>query len=219
MNFFTVIGAHTPCQPNRHSGEGRFIEISLLDRPDDHPQISEQLSLLLERAPEATDRSRQSFIDACGELMSNIRHAYVPNGETAERRPPAIIQAQYYPKKSEVEFCICDAGIGIKASLEAAYDQLRSHLEAIDIASACRNHNENGEGAGIGLAALQTYAKKNHGELSIRSGDALKRQRHRNLFGMNDLPLWNGTIVTMRINVESEVDLSRIFDRMAGNDD
>ena len=72
------------------------------------------------------------------------------------------------------------------------------------------------DGAGLGLAALESYVKKNGGILRIRSGDALRVQRgSRGASSTQELPSWDGTIVTVEILVEKNADLSRIWKRMA----
>src|ERR1700735_2168892 len=138
MDFFSQIGVDSPCLSQRRNSLGRFIEITELAGPQISQEKREQLSLLLENAVDANQHSKSSFIDACGELVSNIRHAYnVSVDPNVFSHPRAYIGPQYYPNKSEIEFCICDSGVGIKASLEATdTNGIRSDLEAIDIALA-----------------------------------------------------------------------------------
>jgi hypothetical protein len=217
MDFFKCIGAETPCQTNRRSGAGRFIEISKLDDSELHDDITERLAALLESAPEASEISKQSFIDACGELVSNTRHAY-DTGVDPEviRRPAALIQAQYYPNVQQVEFCVCDSGVGIKASMEATDGNgFASHIDAIEGALARGNRNTNQEGAGLGLAALTSYVRQNGGSFAIRSGDALKKRNRDRMTGTEKLAYWPGTIITLRLKVDSETDLSKSWERMA----
>jgi hypothetical protein len=219
MDFFERIGVPSPCVHNRASGNGRFIEISELHDSHLNQAIVGELALLLELAPEATEVSRASFIDACGELVSNTRHAYDLNVDArVTERPPALIQAQYYPKKSQIEFCICDLGVGIKASLERTDTTgFTSDLEAITAAVARGNRNEGLEGAGLGLAALATYVRKNAGNMAIRSGHALKVLTRDGFTATDNLKAWPGTIVTLKLNVENDADLSKVWERMAGS--
>jgi hypothetical protein len=184
-------------------------------------QTTRKLTGLLQRLPkgtDATDLSRQSFIDACGELVSNTRHAYDDETRQDRQHPRALLQAQFYPKQSLVEFCICDCGRGIKSSMEGEHQEnFASHAEAISAALVFRNRNPLGGGAGLGLSALETYVGKNGGRLKIRSGDALKVQHgSRKKTTTQLLPIWNGTIVTLEIHVQKSTDLSKIWKRMAG---
>lgn len=204
MNFFETIGADSPCRDaKRQSGEGRFIEITELRLPQIEAENRTKLTGLLQRLPkgvEATEVSRNSFIDACGEVVSNTRHAY--NGAVdanVANLSPALIQAQFYPRLGKVEFCVCDAGLGIKRSMEGEHrDYFGTHLAAITAALAYRNQGPMEDGAGLGLAALESYVKKNGGVLRIRSGDALRVQRgSRGASSTQELPSWDGTIVTV----------------------
>jgi hypothetical protein len=217
MDFFKRIGAETPCQHKRVSGAGRFIEISELHDAELHKDIVDQLSALLEGVPEASDISKKSFIDACGELVSNTRHAYdVKVDPKVTARPGALIQAQYYPKEEQVEFCICDVGVGIKASLELTDKAgFKTNAEAIAAAIIRGNRNREQGGAGLGLAALASYIKKNNGSFAIRSGDALKVLKRERVTVTEHLGGWPGTIITLKLKVESDSDLSKSWERMA----
>jgi hypothetical protein len=224
VDFFRQIGLPSPCdgQPRR-SGEYRFISITELAEAQIEAESRAKLTRLLQRLPpgvDATEVLRSSFIDACGELVSNTRHAYYPRlgGELAVDRPQALIQGQFYPSRGVVEFCVCDCGAGIKRSMEGEHQDggnYASHLEAIVAALAFRNRNPIGGGAGLGLSALEGFVKKNGGNLRIRSGDALRVQRPKAIASTEHLPHWNGTVVGIEIVVAKSVDLSRIWRRLA----
>jgi hypothetical protein len=222
MNFFRWVGAEDQCEGTRRlSGEGRFIEITELHQAEIAADSKKKLMRLLQNLPEgaeATDASRLSFIDACGELVANTRHAYDASIlRVEEDRPAALLQAQFYPKNGVVEFCICDCGIGVKRSMEGEHaGQFPSHLDAIDAALAFRNRNMSGGGAGLGLSALQSYIKRNGGTLRIRSGDALKMQRgSRGVTCTQHMQHWEGTVVTLTIKVDKAADLSKIWHRLS----
>lgn len=223
MGFFARIGAHSPCRKSKRSAAAKYIEITELEHAQIEAENQTRLVRLLQNLPkevEATEVSRASFIDACGELVSNTRHAYETRVDAGvAQRPPALLQAQLYPKRQIVELCIADCGIGIKRSMEGEHGNgngYRSHLDAINAALAFRNRAEIGGGAGLGLAALHSYIKKNGGTLRIRSGDALKVQREGNrVTSTEELPAWVGTIVTVEIRLEKKADLSRISRRLA----
>jgi hypothetical protein len=222
-NFFEHIGVDSPCQDKNESlGEDRAIKITELEEHKIEKESLTALSRLLQRLPkgvEATEFSRKSFIDACGEIVSNTRHAYEEReGEdNIADHPRALLQAQFYPKGGRVELCVCDCGWGIKRSMEGEHDEdFASHLEAIDAALVFRNKNPMGDGEGLGLSAVHTYIKKNGGALRIRTGDALKTQHgSKGTSATEELPLWNGTIVALEILVEKSADLSKIQRRLA----
>lgn len=220
MDFFRRIGLRSPCRTAAKStGEGRFVEITELRDAQIKQETSAKLSNLLQRLPKsvtATETSRRSFIDACGELVSNTRHAYDAriDGDIATR-PRALMQAQFYPKRGTVEFCVCDCGVGIKRSMEGEHAvKYRSHSESIQAALAYRNKAPQGDGAGLGLAALESYIKRNGGTLRVRSGDSLQVQRGRRCTSTEHLPDWSGTIVVLEIIVEKTADLSKIWLRL-----
>jgi anti-anti-sigma regulatory factor len=217
MNFFRRIGAKTLCHARRADAETRFIEVTELNHPSVTQAVAGKLIGLLQRLPkgvEATEEARKSFIDACGELVSNTRHAH-RSADTGQR-PKALLQAQFYPKRELVRFCIADSGIGIRQSMEGKGDVHHpSHLDAIDAALALRNKGDTSDGKGLGLAALQSFVRKNGGILTIRSGDALKTQRGRVFTVTQALPNWDGTIVSLEIDVKKSSDLSDITKRLS----
>lgn len=220
MDFFRRIGEKSPCsQAIRNDGEGRFIEITELRHAEITEQMARKLRALLQRLPkgvEATEESRTSFIDASGELVSNTRHAYDQSLDPEiKNHPRALVQAQFYPKLELVKFCVCDSGIGIKRSMEGSGTRHPSHLDALDAALALRNKGDDSDGRGLGLAALQSFIRKNGGIMSIRTGDALKVQRGARFAVTQQLPVWNGTIVDLEINVKKSSNLSDIWKRLA----
>jgi hypothetical protein len=89
-----------------------------------------------------------------------------------------------------------------------------SHLESIQAALAYRNRGPQGDGAGLGLAALESYIKKNGGTLRVRSGDGLRVQRGSKCTSTKHLSDWSGTIVVLEIIVEKTADLSKIWLRL-----
>ncbi len=220
MDFFKRIGTKSPCpQQTRHDGEGRFIEITELRHPDITDKMELKFRHLLQRLPkgtEATEQSRSSFIDASGELVANTRHAYnLALDANIKTAPKALLQAQFYPKAETVKFCVCDCGIGIKRSMDGAGVKHPSHLDAVNSALGLRNKADTSDGRGLGLATLQSFIRNNGGILSIRSGDALKVQQGANFSVTQQLPKWDGTIVSLEINVKKSSDLSDIWKRFA----
>ena len=221
VDFFRQIGARSPCEGmHRRPADFRFIEMTELQEPQIGTDARKRLSGLLQRLPagiKATDVSRNSFIDSCGELISNTRHAYDERIDAdVARRPRALVQAQFYPARGIVELCICDAGIGIKRSMEGVQEGgFNTHSDAIDAALVFRNKNPLGDGVGLGLSAIESYVRKNGGTLRIRSGDALKLRRGSTVTKTSQLPCWDGTIVSMEILVEKKTDLSVISNRLA----
>jgi hypothetical protein len=219
-NFFKRIGAKSPCaDKNEGLGKDRAIPITELTSHKIDNDSLVALSRLLLRLPddvEATEMSRKSFIDACGELASNTRHAVIQNEPELDNRPKGLLQAQFYRSEGRIELCVCDCGAGIKRSMEGEHrEHFTSHLEAIGAALVFRNKNPMGDGEGVGLSAIHTYIKKNGGTLRIRSGDALRIQNgNRSMSVTEDLPVWNGTIVSIDILVEKNTDLSKIQERL-----
>jgi len=220
MDFFKQVGVDTPVQTSRNDGAGKFIEITELPHPEITEEVAKKLKRLLQKLPkgvEATEEARSSFIDASGELVSNTRHGYNSDIEAdVERKPKALLQAQFYPKNEVVSFCVCDCGIGIKRSMEGAGPGMHSsHLDAIDAALALRNKGDNSDGKGLGLATLQSFVRRNGGILSIRSGDALKVQHGQRFTVTQRLPNWEGTVVSLQIDVQKTSDLSVLWKRLA----
>lgn len=224
-NFFEQIGVESPCaDKNKSLGVDRAVKITELQNATISRKTLTDLAGLLRRLPksiegiDATDGSRKSFVDACGELASNTRHAYEEHAGEPEiaGRPRGLLQAQFYPRAGRVELCVCDCGRGIKRSMEGEHNEdYASHLEATTAALAFRNRNPIGDGEGVGLSAVHTYVKKNGGVLRIRTGDALRTQHgSKGASATEQLPVWNGTIIALEILVEKNADLSKIQKRL-----
>lgn len=222
VNFFERIGAKSPCDRTVGLSGDRALEIVALEHPQIEKEVQSKLLRLLSKLPKdinATDVSRKSFIDACGELVSNTRHGFVAPAEADAVRetPGVLLQAQFYPKRrgGVVELCVCDRGWGVKRSMEGEHlEHFKSHREAIEAALVFRNRNPQGGGQGLGLSALHSYIKKNGGTLGIRSGDAFKTQLGNDGAPCTEqLAMWNGTIVVVEILVEKSADLSKIQKR------
>ena len=114
-----------------------------------------------------------------------------------------------------MEFSVCDCGTGIKRSMEGEHNgNYRSHLESIQAALALRNRNPLGNRAGLGLAALESYIRRNGGTMRVRSGDALRVQKGSRSTSTERLSVWSGTIVVIEILVEKTADLSKIWKRL-----
>jgi hypothetical protein len=67
-------------------------------------------------------------------------------------------------------------------------------------------------GKGLGLAAVRRFMSRNGGRFSIRSGECLAViTPHRRIY---TVPQWKGTVVTLEIRTDRDVDISVIIKKL-----
>lgn len=103
------------------------------------------------------------------ELFANVfEHSYSQIG--------GLAIGQYYPVKKQIQFCVCDAGMGLVAKVQEAGYARYSSGAAIRWALAEGHSTKSGPG-GLGLFMLQEFVKANGGYLRILANDGYYEQR------------------------------------------
>jgi hypothetical protein len=217
MNFYEILGLSCPHEHPAHpASDHRFIEITGIGFHDFSDKVKGKLDNLVSAHVPVGGRLGASFLTACGELVENTKHAYnIAVDAQASKWPQALIQSQFYEDKNSLHICVADNGIGIKRSIGAKDpDMYKDDKTAIDAALVLGMRGGIGSlsGKGLGLAAIRRFMKANKGAFSIRSGECLafitpKRRTYK-------VPAWKGTVVTLEIRTDRDVDISAIIKRL-----
>jgi nitrogen-specific signal transduction histidine kinase len=108
---------------------------------------------------------------------------------------------QYYPKKQRLDFCIVDAGIGIREHLRRSRNVSLSDAEAIEWAMSPRATGKTSKiPGGLGLKIVRKFIELNGGAIQIASSYGyweLRGETERRLTLPYSFP---GTTVNIRIN-------------------
>jgi hypothetical protein len=217
MNFYEILGLACPHgHPAHPASDRRFIKITEIGSHDLSERVKGKLDDLVTAHVPVGGKLVASFLVACGELVENTKHAYnVAVDAQASKWPQALIQSQFYEAKNSLHICVADNGIGIKRSIGAKDpDTYKDDRIAIDAALVLGMRGGIGTlpGKGLGLAAIRRFMKANKGTFSIRSGEYLafinpQRRNHK-------VPAWKGTVVTLEIRTDRDVDISAIIKKL-----
>ncbi|MDP9750370.1 MULTISPECIES: ATP-binding protein [Thermoanaerobacter] len=206
MGFYDLLNLSVPYPYFKHDSEGRFCEIRELETPEDVYNVSQQINEIIVRNIKGEYKLKNCISYSVAEVIENVfHHSKSPvNGFAC---------AQVYPVERVVEIAVVDAGIGIKHSLSKKYKDLKTDIEAIEKALelyvTCKTDNTN---SGEGLYFTKKFIEENKGELVILSGYGKYK-----LFGgqieKKNISRYNkGTIVHMKFNLDTYVDVKKIFD-------
>jgi hypothetical protein len=105
--------------------------------------------------PELIKRTNNSLC----ELFTNVF-------EHAMSRSGGLALGQYYPNKKQVQFCVCDTGIGLARKVQSAGYCMYCCGAAIEWALQEGHTTRLGPG-GLGLYVLREFVKANGGTLRI----------------------------------------------------
>jgi hypothetical protein len=131
---------------------------------------NEAVTLVLEKILTALsefDRSHLKAIEwSLNEITDNvINHAQSPIG--------GLLQITNFGREQKViEFCVCDAGIGIPASLRSGHHEIRSDHEALDKAIREGVTRDKRVGQGNGLYGSWRITQISGGSFEIHAGNA-----------------------------------------------
>jgi anti-sigma regulatory factor (Ser/Thr protein kinase) len=136
------------------------------------------------------------------ELTDNvINHARSTTG--------GIVQVTNHRQRGQIEFSVCDSGLGIPTTLRDGNPALRSDTEALDAAIKEGVTRDKSFGQGNGLYGTWSISQKSGGQMSIVSGHASLYASVRDGLRIGDQVIpFNGTLVTARIGYSDKVDLS-----------
>jgi hypothetical protein len=216
INFYQLIGCPCPHGPGaRLSSEDKFIEITEITSGQLTEKTKHSLYSLAKAKMEINSSAGKSFLTACGELIHNTRHAYnVSVDPQADSRPSALVLAQYYRHSHTLHFTVADCGVGIHRSLSAKDpNKFKNEKQAIHAATILNVKSPVAIGRGVGLAAIRRFMRRNGGRFTLTSGawSVVFTPYKRN----SKIPVWNGSIISLEIKCNKNVDLSTIIKGMA----
>lgn len=116
------------------------------------------------------------------------------NHGDAEAQVPAMVFAQFYPRKHSLSVAICDAGRGLSASLREGH-QVDNDTHALEL--AMERGITSGKGQGNGLAGSRQILGVNGGGFAIWSGTAFHYEDPERDY-IEEIPHIPGTGVTLR---------------------
>ncbi|MFO1153748.1 MAG: STAS-like domain-containing protein [Rhodospirillales bacterium] len=163
---------------------------------EQHFRAVDQTIDIILKTTHGLDRSRLIALEwSLNEITDNVlNHSESPVG--------GVLQVVTLPKKSRVEFYVCDAGIGIPKSLRQGRPEINDDVRAVRAAineGVTRNKSTN---QGNGLYGTFNCCQVSGGEFDILTGTVLLRSKHRELkVSKNTIPFM-GTFVRASINYQ-----------------
>lgn len=210
MDFYRLAGVDARYRWRRHDSAGRFVEIKQVHSEEDGDSVIAGIVDILERRMRGIEQLRQAIQYAFHELVNNVFHH-------AQSPTDAIVCAQSYDTKRQVELGVVDSGRGIPASLgenSALKDRFVTASEAIELAVQPRVTGRPDENTGEGLFFTLEFIKDNGGCACVHSQDGMLRIE-RGQTTVQAASLWLGTWVGLRFNTDRPVDTQRVFSRYA----
>lgn len=126
----------------------------------------------------------------------------------AQSRVGGFVQVTNHRQRQQIEFSVCDAGLGIPETLRANYPNLDTDQEAVDLAIREGVTRDESVGQGNGLYGTWRISQLSSGRFELYSGyvslvstpqDGLRIKKE-------NIP-FNGTLVTTRIGYRTPLDL------------
>jgi len=166
MGLYHLTNTPSPFVYHKKEEAGRFVPIQVIKTATDQSRfITDMIPLL-----HLSEKNALVVKYVIGELVRNVlEHSFATQG--------AVVAAQYYKKTNRVSLGICDTGIGVWKSMNAAWHP-KNDLEAIKLAMTPgitgTTHKEGGtaENAGAGLFFIKSIAKITRNYFVIYSGKA-----------------------------------------------
>ncbi len=224
MGLFKMLGLTSDMVITEHEPAGRFVPLVRVTNSQELARVITDIVPLLHLTPPQAEPIKYVL----SELVRNVM-------EHACARDGAIVCAQYYEKSMTIRIGIVDAGVGIKATIDASH-ATGSDLEAIKLAltpgitGTTRKVGGTEYNAGAGLFFIKSIAKVSRDFFLIYSGNAmyklLKGGRNKKKVRLysdpfkdrhslsDDLPYWQGTAVGIDIALEATREFSHLLDTL-----
>lgn len=136
-----------------------------------------------------------------------------------------IAMAQYYPNTGLVNLCVADMGVGIKATLNEAYPELDTNLQALKLATLPHVSRTFGpstytamrDNAGLGLFFIKQIASLAGGSFFLGSKDALidlwgdQEGKQKKLYRLARKGGWPGTFAYLQLRRDSIAEFDSIL--------
>jgi anti-sigma regulatory factor (Ser/Thr protein kinase) len=158
----------------------------------DGPSVIEHISTVIragENMPATTPDLQREINKALCELFVNIfEHAGSACG--------GLAIGQYYPIKKQVQFCVCDVGVGLVSKVQSAGFGLNCCSDAIRWALQEGNSTKQGPN-GLGLYLLQEFVKLNGGSLRILANTGHYHQKKAHTLAESLSVSFPGTLIQL----------------------
>ncbi len=223
MGLFEFTNQESPYSINKKEETGRFIPITIIKNSTEQSKFISDMIPLLHLPADKTDAIKYTV----GELLRNVlEHSKSLNG--------AIVAAQYYKKSNTIRIGICDAGIGIKNSLQKHWaTHAKTDIEAIKwalvpgISGTTTKEGGTEDNAGAGLFFIKSIAQVARNYFMIYTGSAIfklllhdKRIENPRLHPYpdddrhserNDAPYFQGTLVAIDLSLENKSEFTKLL--------
>ncbi len=220
MGLLNLLGLEKKIDIKEHESAGRFIPLTQITDNATLSSFIEEMVPLLHLQPDQVKPIRYIV----SELARNVF-------EHANSAVGAILCAQYYVKSNTIRLGIVDRGVGIKQTMDVAY-QTAGELESIQLAltpgitGTTRRIGGTEQNAGAGLFFIKSIAKVNRDFFMIYSGNSmyklLKTPQRKSVrlyadpfrdahSADSNFPYWQGTVVGVDLNLDSKKEFNDLL--------
>jgi anti-sigma regulatory factor (Ser/Thr protein kinase) len=187
---------------SRYRGYTHAPAIRFANAKEQYQATNKILDILLAALAHFRREDLRAIEWAINEITDNvINHAQSDVG--------GFIQITNLRQRSQIEFVVCDCGIGIPATLRGTHKHLRTDQEALDAAIREGVTRDKQIGQGNGLYGTWRITQKSGGLFHLNSGYAelTSNQTDGMAIRNHEIPM-NGSIVVSRIGYSEKFDLS-----------
>lgn len=182
-------------------GYSQIPAIKFLNAEQHHEATSSVMKRILS-ALDGFDRSHLRAIEwSVNEIADNVlNHAQSPVG--------GFMQVTNHRQRQQIEFSVCDAGLGIPATLRDQYPSLRTDQELVDQAIREGVTRDKSVGQGNGLYGTWRISQLSNGRFELYSGyvGLMSTPRDQLRISKESIP-FTGTLITTRIGYGAPLDL------------
>ncbi|MEF3066333.1 hypothetical protein PAP18089_01631 [Pandoraea apista] len=210
MGLWDAIEQPRPVQINDQPPAGRFHPVALLRDESTVEDTSSKIFEILGAQVRADKQSVNSLEIMAQEIIGNCYAHSEARGQNY-----GAVCAQTWPKAQLAQVVMCDAGIGIRASLmeREDYRQELTHRNSCEFATGYEVTSKPGRGhSGYGLTVAKQLMLQNGGAFLLVSGDEYYACiRGREDSGKIPVAL-DGTLVIFEWNTEVPLDIRAVYD-------
>lgn len=215
MDFYDLFDLGIATQWSRRKADGRFREVVEVSSEAIGSNVIDELIEILKEQVSIPRDTIDGLRYALSELIDNVFHH-------AQSPVHAIVCAQTYPKKGEVELAIVDCGRGFRISLAdnpILAGRFTSAMEAIQLATHRRVTGRPEHNTGEGLFFAKQWVLQNNGRMIVYSENGLLRIQDGNEIPFPRVSVWQGAILAISMNLVPTVKLRQVFDKYAPPED
>ncbi|MEM5474617.1 STAS-like domain-containing protein [Hoeflea sp. AS60] len=188
-------------EPSRFRGYTHAPTLRFATGKEQYEAVNKILEILLAALRHFRREGLRVMEWAINEITDNvINHSQSTVG--------GLVQVTNHRQRSEIEFVVGDAGIGVPGSLRPSRPEIRSDQEALDAAIREGVTRDKAIGQGNGLYGTWQISKKSLGSFRLLSGYAALESTERDGLQIKrrDIP-FVGTLIACRIGYANDVDL------------